>query len=255
MSNKYNSIRSRNLFKPTDEKPYKISRSKIEDFLKCPRCFYLDRKCGTSHPPSFPFTLNNAVDSLLKKEFDNYRKQRKSHPLCVENAIDAVPFSHPDLEDWRMNQKGIQYLHKPTQFIITGAIDDVWINSREELIIVDYKATSSTNEITLEEGYRQSYKRQMEIYQWLFRKNGFKVSKTGYFVYCNADTEKNDFKKKLEFKMIILPYEGNDFWIENALLEIRVHLNNDSIPEPLATCDYCQYWLAIKKHTDRIAIQ
>jgi hypothetical protein len=29
------------------------------------------------------------------------------------------------------------------------------------------------------------YQRQMEIYQSLFRKNGFKVSSTGYFVHCS----------------------------------------------------------------------
>ena len=244
----YNPQRSRNLFIKDQDAPFKISRSKIDDFLKCPRCFYLDRRCGTAHPPSFPFTLNNAVDALLKKEFDQFRLEGRSHPLCLKNGVNAIPFAHPDLEDWRMNQRGIQYLHEPTQLVVTGAIDDVWVNPAGELVIVDYKATSSKEEITLDKEYRQSYKRQMEVYQWLFRKNGFKVSKTGYFVYCNADTGRDDFTSRLEFDILLLPYEGDDSWIEATLHEVKACLLSDKIPDPSLLCDYCLYWQAIKGH-------
>jgi hypothetical protein len=108
MTSNYSSQRVRNLFSPEGEKPFKLSRSKIEDFLKCPHCFYLDRRCGTGRPPSYPFTLNNAVDTLLKKEFDKYRVEGTIHPLCLTHGIDAVPFAHTDLDDWRMNLKGIR---------------------------------------------------------------------------------------------------------------------------------------------------
>ncbi len=47
---------------------FKLSRSKIDLFLECPRCFYLGNRLGVSRPPGFPFTLNSAVDALLKKE-------------------------------------------------------------------------------------------------------------------------------------------------------------------------------------------
>ncbi len=89
-----------------------------------------------------------------------------------------------------MNFKGLQVFCEPTNFIITGAVDDVWINSHGELIVVDYKATSTQTEITLDKEYRQAYKNQMEIYQWLLRKKDFSVSNTSYFVYCNADSTK-----------------------------------------------------------------
>ena len=221
MSSTYNPRRARNTFSAESDKPFKLSRSKIKDFLKCPRCFYLDRRCGTGRPPSYPFTLNNAVDTLLKKEFDQYRTQGTVHPLCLAHGIDAVPFTHPDLDEWRMNLKGIQYLHEPTNFIITGAVDDIWVKPDGELIVVDYKATSTTKEITLDEAYRKAYKRQMEIYQWLFRRKGFKVSKTGYFVYVNGDTSKNSFNERLEFETLLLPYDGNDSWVEMQLSEIK----------------------------------
>lgn len=246
MESGYSSQRVRNMFSPASEKPFKLSRSRISNFLKCARCFYLDRKCGTDQPPMFPYTLNNAVDALLKKEFDVYRKLAQPHPLFLQNGIEAIPFDHPEIENWRMNQRGIQFLHEPTNFIITGAVDDVWITPEGELIIADYKATSTKNEITLND--RDSYKRQMEIYQWLFRKNGFKVSNTGYFYFCNADAGRDNFIGTLEFKISFLPYYGDDSWIEGVLRSIKECLSSDKIPQPSANCDYCQYWISVTKH-------
>lgn len=244
----YSSYRTRNIFSVQSKKAFKLSRSKIQNFLDCPCCFYIDRRCGTGHPPSYPFTLNNAIDTLLKKEFDQYRERSSIHPICLTHNIDAVPFAHPDLDNWRMNLKGIQYHHEPTNFIITGALDDIWVKPDGELIVVDYKATSTTKVITLDEEYRQAYKRQMEIYQWLLRKNGFKVSNTGYFVYCNGDTEKESFSGKLEFKISLLPYEGNDSWVEGILFAVRKCLESDEFPEPSDTCDFCKYRTAVRRH-------
>lgn len=248
MSFDYNPQRIRNIFSSDNQMPFKLSRSKIEDFLTCPRCFYLDRKYGTGRPPGYPFTLNMAVDTLLKKEFDVYRSKSQPHPLMIEHEIDAIPFTHTELDIWRQNFKGAQYMHESTNFIITGAVDDLWVNSAGELIIVDYKATSTSKEITLDEEYRQSYKRQMEIYQWLFRKNGFEVSKTGYFVYCNGDASKESFDRRLEFSLSLLPYVGDDSWVEPILFDIRKCLESNEFPKHTDTCDFCKYRAAVRRH-------
>ncbi|MFI5334918.1 MAG: PD-(D/E)XK nuclease family protein [Chlamydiales bacterium] len=250
MTSKYNEQRSRNLFRGDERKPFKLSRSKIQDFLDCARCFYLDRRCGTDQPPGFSFTLNKAVDALYKKEFDVYRVEGKPHPLFIKHGIDAVPFAHPNLNEWRENFKGVQYFHQPSNFIVTGAVDDLWINSAGELIVADYKATSTSKEISLDEEYRQSLKNQLEIYQWLLKKNGFRVSQTGYFVYCNADAGRESFEGRLEFNISLLPYVGNDSWIEGTLLEIRKCLEADAIPAPTESCNFCKYWAAVKKHVE-----
>lgn len=89
----------------------------------------------------------------------------------------------------------------------------------------------------------------MEIYQWLFRKNKFKVSKTGYFVYCNGDTDKKAFDAKLEFDVKILPYEGNDSWVENALMQAKKCLDSQKIPSLGNDCDFCKYVKAINEIT------
>lgn len=165
-----------------------------------------------------------------------------------EYGIDAIPFEHPELEEWRMNLKGIQVLHEPTNFIVTGAIDDLWVNPEEELIVVDYKATSTSKVISLDEEYRQSYKNQMEIYQWLLRQKKFQVLKTGYFVYCNADASREGFNGKLEFSTVVIPYVGDDSWVEQTLFEIRQCLESDEFPERGKSCAFCNYRAAVRTH-------
>ncbi|MDD2731587.1 MAG: PD-(D/E)XK nuclease family protein [Candidatus Pacebacteria bacterium] len=241
MSKYYNSKRKNNIFEPESKEPFKLSRSRLELFLECPRCFYLDRRLGIERPGGFPFSLNNAVDLLLKKEFDAHRVKGLRHPLMEKYNIEAVPFEHEDLKKWQNTKVGIQFLYKPANFIVFGGIDDIWINSNKELHIVDYKATSKTSEVTIDEDWQISYKRQMEIYQWLFKMNNFKVSDIGYFVYCNGRTDREAFDKKIEFDIKVIPYKGNSSWIEKALKDAYLCLKNNVLPEPSDDCDFCSY--------------
>jgi hypothetical protein len=210
-------------------------------FLNCPRCFYLDRRLGVGQPPGYPFNLNSAVDALLKKEFDIHRAKGTAHPFMKKYGIDAIPFQHEKMNEWRENFKGVQYHHKPTNLIITGAVDDVWVNPKGELIVADYKSTSKAEEVSLDADWQISYKRQMEIYQWLLRQNGFKVSDMGYFVYCNGDTDKEAFDAKLEFKIKLIPYEGKDDWVEKTIADLHKCLMADKIPASSLDCDFCNY--------------
>lgn len=241
MSRFYNARRTRNLYDKESKEAFRLSRSKVDLFIDCPKCFYLDRKLGVARPPGYPFSLNSAVDTLLKKEFDFHRANKSAHPLMEQYGIDAVPFEHKDIDKWRENFVGVQTVHEPTGFLLTGAIDDVWVAPDGELLVVDYKATSKSGEVTLDADWQDGYKRQMEFYQWLLRRNDFKVSDTGYFVYANGDADKEAFDGKLEFDVKVIPYEGKDDWIEPTLKDIKKALDQDEVPKPGKECDYCDY--------------
>jgi len=186
------------------------------------------------------------VDALLKQEFDIHRANGTQHPLQEKYGVDAIPVAHDDLNIWRENFKGIQFHHKETNFIITGALDDLWQNSKGEYIVVDYKSTSKDEEITeLNKDWQDGYKRQMEVYQWLLRQNGYQVSNTGYFVYCNGKKDRKAFDGKLEFDVTLIAYEGDDSWIEKTLKEARKCLQQNQIPESGKDCDYCAYVKAV----------
>ncbi len=249
--NKYKQ-RKRNLYNPLryssgqtiSKTPFRISRGKIDLFLECPRCFYLDRRLGLGRPSMPGFALNSAVDALLKKEFDLLRKNGERHELMKLYKIDAIPFSHPDLPEWRDDHyrfKGASIIHKSTNLEICGIIDDIWVNKKEELLIVDYKSTSTSQEISLEDEYKQGYKKQMEVYQWIFRQMGFKVNKTGYFVYANAGRNRPKFDARLEFELQIIPHKGNDSWVEPTIFEIKKCLDSSKIPSSSEDCEHCAY--------------
>jgi len=202
----------------------------------------MDRRLGVAQPPGYPFSLNSAVDKLLKKEFDIHRAKNQAHPLMRKYGIDAVPLAHEKMDEWRDSlRRGITFPIAGTNVVITGGVDDVWVSPQGEYIIVDYKATSKAEEVTLDADWQVGYKRQMEIYQWLFRKNKFKVSDTGYFVYCNGDADAQAFDGKLEFDIKLIPYKGNTDWVAETILQAISCLCSDALPESSAECDFCKY--------------
>lgn len=234
--------RSRNLYDPNSQQPFKLSRSKIDLFLSCPRCFYMDRRMGVKLPGQFPFHLNSAVDNLFKNEFDKYRAEGKPHPIMEEFGVNAVPFPHTELDAWRdALKRGITYLHPETNFIVGGGVDDVWVNPEGKLHIVDYKATSKDGEVGIDAPWQITYKRQVEIYQWLFHQNGFEVSPTAYFVYANGIRDRDEFNNTLTFKTIVIPYEGKWDWVSSAVSRAKRCLDSNTLPKASGNCDYCQY--------------
>jgi len=245
--NKYKQKGEKFRYDPSAKEPFRISRSKIDLFLECPRCFYLDRRLGLGRPSMPGWALNSAVDQLLKNEFDLLREKKEQHKLMKKYHIDAIPFSHPDIDQWRNNFVGKQYLHPETNLLIFGAVDDLWLNKKEELLIVDYKATSTVKEISLDDEYKQGYKKQMEVYQWLFRKSGFKVNDTGYFIFANAGKNRPSFDGRLEFEVSIIPHKGDDSWVEPTILAMKKCLDSDKIPDADPECEFCRYRQLIRE--------
>ncbi len=235
---------------PGQKEAYKLSRSKIDLFMQCPRCFWLEARLQIKRPSSPPFQINKAIDTLMKKEFDAHRAAQTPHPIMSSYKLDLVPFQHANIDVWRdVPRTGIEFLHKRTNLIIWGGVDDVWVDlATGELVIVDYKATAKASDITLDAEWQNMYKRQLEIYQWLFRANGFKVNNTGYFVYANGRLDLDGFYDKVEFRTKIIPYTGSDKWIEPTIIDMKKCLESDEIPkvgkqvmDSRKDCEYCTY--------------
>ncbi len=217
-----------------------LSRSKIDLFVECPRCLYLDVARGIRRPSGPPFTLNNAVDSLMKAEFDRYRAAREPHPLFEEAGLDAVPFAHPQLKAWRHNFTGVRWSDDVSGWTLFGAIDDLWQDSTGELIVADYKATARAETPTTG-GLYPSYQRQMEVYQFLVRRQGFQVSDRGWFVYANGDARAGEFGDTLRFTTHMVPYDGDDAWVLDTFRRVIATVEGDQVPGPGEDCEWCRY--------------
>ena len=246
--------RHRGAYKPKlDDIPFELSRGKVETFIKCPKCFWMEKVAGVK-PPSIPaFLLNTNTDTLLKKDFDQYRG-KEPHPIMVKAGLDhLIPFEHEDMDKWEASihfgstPNHFNTLHRESNILFGGGLDDVWQNKETgELHIVDYKSTAQMGKTPkpLDESflqvpkdskypdYKASYRRQMDMYQWIMRRKGFEVSNTGYFLYVDGlhngidgmIDQKNPATAWMKFNTAIIPYEGDDSWIEKALREIRVGL-------------------------------
>lgn len=235
-------------YKPGQTEPYKVSRSKIELFMQCPRCFWLDARKKIKRPDGPPFNINKTIDELFKKEFDVHRAAGTQHPLQEKFGISARPYQHKDIDQWRQNFVGVFTLHEPTNLHVFGAVDDVWVNDDDELIVVDYKATSKDKPVTAlgpEGTWHDGYRRQMEVYQWLLRANGFKVSDTGYFVYATAEQDKPGFDDQITFTTHVFPHHGKAAWVEGTLKAMKKCLEGDMPAVGTAAmggeCDFCAY--------------
>ena len=255
--------RHRGTYKPDHPAPYEIGRGKIETFIKCPACFYMDRVLGIKFPQTFGWNINIATDVLLKRDFNQYRELQQAHPFLIASGKGhLVPFQHEDFNRWTIAQQlGLRTTHEPTHFIIGGGLDDVWSNTQTgQIHVVEYKSTSSGTigkEITLDDPWKISYRRQVEMYQWILRQNGFDVSDTTYFLYCDGDrfTDQSFLGEEdasMQFKMSLLEYEGNDSWIEKTLFRIKETLSLPTCPEHSETgsgldCNLpCEYGILLK---------
>ncbi len=222
---------------------WRLSRSKIDFFIECPRCFYLDNKLGTKRPGFPSFNLNIAVDELYKKEFDIHRAAKTPHPIMKKYKIEAVPFLHKNMDKWRDPFVGIEYKEPKTGLMVSGGVDDIWETKKKSLIIVDYKSTSKAGSITelSDSPWDQQYTRQLGVYRWLLEKNNFAVEPRGYLVYANASKEEAAFADKLVFETTLVSVETDTNWILPTLRDIKICLEGDDLPAIGENCEFCPY--------------
>ena len=255
--------RHRGIYNPKNKEAYELSRSRIENYVKCPACFYLTQVKGIKFPSIPGFNINEATDILLKRDFDKFRGTEITHKFLINLGMEhLIPFEHQDFDLWTQSMhfgaKGrMHFVHAPSNLKVGGGLDDIWFNKKtEELHIVDYKSTSQKTEgmkITLEDKWKSAYKRQMDLYVWVMRQKGFNISATGYFLYCDGDRFSdysflNQEEGIMKFKMSLISYKVDLDWIEPTLIEIRKCLHQSQCPEHREECEYGHFLAEIKKN-------
>jgi hypothetical protein len=147
-------LRSRkgSIYQRGSNETFKISRSKFSNFIDCERCFYLERVKGLKDPSMPGWALNSAVDELLKKEFDHYRKLQEPHPFIVKNKLKFIPFQHEKIDYWRDALRGgISFLDENTNLEIHGGVDDIWFD-KDKSSLDNYIKVQNSDVILINEG-------------------------------------------------------------------------------------------------------
>ena len=254
------------IYKPNQKKDFPISRSGFEDFKKCPRCFYLKIVKGFQEPGMPQFKLNELTDTLLKKEFDQCRKDQKPHRKFIEKGLDhIVPYDAgltiiknskgeekklPLIDVWRdAKHHGLKRRFKDTNIILRGGIDDVWFNKKtKELIVVDYKSQASSKEVSQDTyfpkgGFHDSYKTQLNFYAYLIKGLNlkYKISDDSYLYVVNGLEVEKGFNGKIIFSETLIHHKVETDYLDGEIQEMINAINSNKIPTSNNSCKNCAY--------------
>ena len=247
------------IYSPNQNKDFILSRSRFDEFMDCPRCFYLKTNKGFMSPSTPGWTLNTLTDTLLKKEFDECRKKQEPHRIMLENKLNhLVPYKSEIIKDKNGNDKllleewrdsihyGLKYRFKDTNIILQGGIDDVWFNTKtEELIVADYKSQHKKDGVSQEtyfdDPYKDGYKRQLDYYAYLLNGMGYKVSSDAYLYICNAKEIDEGFHGKMLFDEVLIHYKIKTDYLETEIQKMIDTMNSENIPNSHESCENCAY--------------
>ena len=214
-------------------KQTKLSPSSINLMIDCPRCFWLQIVKGISRPSgAFP-SLPSGMDAVLKKHFDRFMEKGELPPELI-SLKDYQLFDDKELlKIWRSNFKGLEYLDNKSGILLHGAIDNILVK-RKKLVVLDYK----TRGFPLKEDTHEHYIMQMNLYNFLLRKNGYQTEDYTYLLFYHPkevlETGEVVFNTDL-VKVKIYAKEGERIFQE------AIKLINGEEPECSENCEYCKW--------------
>lgn len=204
--------------------------------LECPRCFWLQLVKKIKRPEGIFPSLPGGMDRILKKHFDKFMEKGELPPEIREYGLGNGYKLFNDkakLNIWRSNQKGIQYKDKTSGILLRGAVDNL-LEKGKNLVVLDYK----TRGYPLKEDTHEHYQTQMDIYNFLLRKNGYDTEDYAYllFYYPRKVTGTGEviFDTKL-IKTKIDPKRGEKVF--NKAIKIL----GGAIPNPSENCEFCKW--------------
>ena len=213
-------------------KTFKLSPSSLSLMKECPRCFWL-----TQHKvwkrPSGPFpSLPSGMDKILKEHFNKFMDKGELPPeLCENGHTKKMKLfnNHDLLAIWRSNFKGIRYEDKKGN-ILRGAVDNILMRGKK-LIVLDYK----TRGYPLKEDTADHYQNQLDIYNYLLRKEGYDTEDYAFLLFYvpNKVTDTGE----VIFDTTLVKMKVN---VKNAekIFKKAIKLLNEDCPDK--ACEWCE---------------
>jgi len=216
------------------EKPkFKLSPSSINLFLECPRCFWLSLVKGIKRP-SGPFpSLPSGMDKILKEHFDRFMDKKELPPELKENSEvnDCKLFDDKELlKVWRNNLKGISYLDVKSNVLLRGAVDNILVKGKK-LIVLDYK----TRGYPCKEDTHEHYQTQMDIYNFLLRKNDYLTEDYGYLLFYYPNRVNSNGEVVFDTKLVKVKTS-----VKNGEKVFKEAVSVLFGEEPKEKCEWCE---------------
>lgn len=211
-----------------------LSPSKLNLFLECPLCFWLDVVEGVRRPEGPSSTLPRGMDLLIKRYFDKYRALDQLPPE-IEGKVKGKLVKGHILREWRKTYKEIEpyYYDEKLNAVLYGGLDECFVEG-EYYIPADYK----TYGFNLKENSSSFYQLQLDTYIFLLEASGYKHLNLAYLIYYIPKEIKNE--GVVQFKIEVVEIKTNP---ENAkrIFESAVNLLRGPRPKAHVKCQYCSW--------------
>ncbi len=211
---------------------YKLSPSSLGLMQECPRCFWLDKHGKWKRPSSAFPTLPSGMDRILKQHFDSFREKGLLPPeLCNnEHCKNMKLFDNDELlKVWRNNFQGIRWKDNKGN-VLFGAVDNILVKGKK-LVVLDYK----TRGFALKDDTHRYYQHQLDIYNFLLRKNGYETEDYGFLLFYIPEKVLETGEVLFDRKLIKM--EADIKHAERLFKDALKLLNSDC---PKKTCEWCE---------------
>ena len=213
-------------------KTFKLSPSSLNLMQECPRCFWLEKNNVWKRPMGICPSLPSGMDRILKVHFDKFRDRGLLPPeICNDtNCTGMKLFNDKELlKTWQNNRKGISFTDENGN-ILSGAVDNI-LQKGIKLVVLDYK----TRGYGLKEDTHEHYQLQLDVYNFLLRKNGYETEDFAFLLFYVprevTETGEVIFDTTLK-KMNINIKNAENMW-KKALIIL-----NSECPEK--GCEWCE---------------
>ena len=211
---------------------YKLSPSSLSLMEECPRCFWLTLHGKWKRPQGIFPSLPSGMDKILKEHFNHFRDKNELPPEICENSHCRNLRLFDDKEKlkiWQSNLKGIRYEDEEGN-ILHGAIDNILVNGKN-LIVLDYK----TRGYTLKEDTHEHYQNQLDIYNFLLRKNGYDTEDYSFLLFYIPNRVNNTGEVVFDTNLVkVKTNSGNG----EKVFKKGLRLLNEDIPTN--RCKWCE---------------
>lgn len=213
--------------------PYKFSPSSLSLLKECPRCFWLHFNKKIRRPDTIFPSLPSGMDKILKAHFDSFRDRDELPPELKDMNDEVTLFDDAGLlEVWRNNFKGIQWNDEKGN-LLRGAVDNI-LQKGKKLIVLDYK----TRGYPLKEDTAKYYQDQLDIYNFLLRKNGYETEDYAYLLFYHPDRVNENGNIVFHTDLVRM-----DISVKNAerIFNKAVKVLEGNMPEPSDNCQFCEW--------------
>lgn len=196
----------------TQEGLWRLSPSGLYSFEECRACFWIENHHGK--PPSLPWLLNSAMDSILKSRYDTYRKKNELPPEIQKLEKEGIALFDDieTLDKWRGHPSHLRIINEKAGYVLSGKLDEVLVEKNGRLIPADFKSSGYAPK----EDKQKYYVSQLNAYALMFREHGYKPADRAILLHYFVKDTKNP-SLNVEFISHIDPVKINLNEIEKKI--------------------------------------